>query len=369
MADNDGADYGDFDESNQRLESVGTGGGPEVAGMRALIDAASVGRIVQFAASGRASDGPERELQTELNLQGNMVPLALLVQPGDVQRGTLEGARAAATLNMQTVAAPSQGQFWAGVFAAPVVRWLGIQTTRVDFGEQVLSAVSEPVKGPAAVAEGATVADTNVRFGTDSASPRRIQTSLVVAREDLAKHGPNLSGVVAQTLRGAVRDGMEKLVIDALLDHGMDHDSDTEETYASYRAKATSEVDGRLASSAKDIRVLFGAATYAHADGKFRSENAGGGSALEALQSMTAGVRVSAHVPPMDATTKTQKAIIARTMRPGHSAAFIWEGIELLSDPYSESPDGQLRLTGIAMADYAISRDAAFVRFGAKIES
>ena len=81
-----------------------------------------------------------------------------------------------------------------------------------------------------------------------------------------------------------------------------DHNVSAVTTYANYRAShAYGRVDGKYANAVGDIRIVMGSATYAHAAAAFRSDNAGDRAAIEDLSTVTAGVKVSAHIPAVSA--------------------------------------------------------------------
>ena len=72
----------------------------------------------------------------------------------------------------------------------------------------------------------------------------------------------------------------------------------SEASFATYRGLVydTVTIDGRYAAQAADVRLVVGAATYAHAAAEYRGNNADD-SALDSLLRVSGGVRVSAHVP------------------------------------------------------------------------
>ena len=67
-------------------------------------------------------------------------------------------------------------------------------------------------------------------------------------------------------------------------------------------------------------------------------------SALDNIMARTGGVRVSAHVPA--AASQKQNAVIRRGGRMD-AVAPIWEGIELIVDPYTQTKAGEVVLTAV----------------------
>ena len=131
-------------------------------------------------------------------------------------------------------------------------------------------------------------------------------------------------------------------------------------TYALYRDHlAYGRVDGRFAGTVGDIRLVMGTGTYAHAAKQFRSDNAGDRAAIEDLQSVTGGVRVSAHVPAV--ASNKQNTIVRLGLR-RDMVAPIWEGVELLEDPYTKSKAGQISITAYMMFAVKLLRSEGFYK-------
>ena len=131
-------------------------------------------------------------------------------------------------------------------------------------------------------------------------------------------------------------------------------------SYANYRSTlAYGRVDGRYAPTVGDIRVVVGSETYAHASGVFRSNNAGDRAALEDLMGVTAGVRVSAHVPAV--ASNKQNAIVRLGMA-RDMVTPIWQGVEFIPDSVTKAGKGQVVITGIMLHAVKILRAAGFFK-------
>ena len=74
----------------------------------------------------------------------------------------------------------------------------------------------------------------------------------------------------------------------------------------------SARVDGKYASTAKDLRILFGSDTLAHAAAQYRGSN-DNMDALMSLLNATSGVKVSTHVP--DAASNKQNSVVRLGMR------------------------------------------------------
>ena len=108
----------------------------------------------------------------------------------------------------------------------------------------------------------------------------------------------------------------------------------------------------------------MGSATYAHASGVFRSDNAGDRAALEDLMSVTGGVKVSAHVP--DVASARQNAVIRLGSR-RDMVAPIWEGITLIPDEITKAGTGQIVVTAIMLHAVKLLRAAGFWKQQAQV--
>ena len=138
------------------------------------------------------------------------------------------------------------------------------------------------------------------------------------------------------------------------------HNASAVTTYANYRAQfAYGRVDGTYASTVGDIRSVVGSHTYAHASGVFRSTNAGDRAALEDIMSVTAGVKVSAHVPA--AASNKQNGVIRLGSR-RDMVAPIWEGVTLIPDEITKAANGQIVVTAVMLHAVKILRAAGLLQ-------
>ena len=91
------------------------------------------------------------------------------------------------------------------------------------------------------------------------------------------------------------------------------------------------------------VRVVMGVGSYAHAGTVYRNTSVDR-TALDRLMDITAGVRVSAHVPANRATSKT---LYIRRGSNRDMVAPIWEGIEIIPDQVTKAKQGQIVITGV----------------------
>ena len=315
-----------------------------------LIERANVGMIFDAALEQRQTDGAERELQTEYGLQANQIPLAMLEQ------------RAAATASAPAKVGQNQAEIVPVVFPMSAAAFLGVEMPTVAVGEAVYPVMTAPTSHASSVAEDAEVMDTTATFSADVLSPRRIQRSFTYSREDAAKFS-GMDAALRTNLQDGLSDGLDYAVLrttnEGLLDFGTDPTVAATTTFAGYKSAIYDSVDGRYAGMASDVRLLVGAKTYQHMAVTYRANNADD-SALDVVMRISGGVRVSAHVPAP--SSNDQFAATARAIGLRHAVAPIWEGVTILSDPYSESKFGQIRLTAIMLYAFKIIRTAGFNR-------
>ena len=308
---------------------------------------------------GRDPEGATRELQQELKLGGNQVPLAL------IRLERREGVPELETRNV-TPAPGNVGQNQAaiipGVFPLSAAAFLGVDMPTVGTGESIYPVLTQnaEVHKPA---ESANADETTGSFSADVLAPARLQASFFYLREDRARFS-GMDEALRENLNAALSDALDKVVIrgdfERLL-HGTklaNHNVTAVTSYALYRSQlGYGRVDGTYAGSVGDIRVLMGSATYGHASGRFRSDNAGDRAALEDLAAVTGGVRVSAHVPGVSANK--QNALVRLGMR-RDAVAPIWEGVTLIPDEITKAKSGEIVITAVMLYAFKILRAGGF---------
>ena len=294
---------------------------------------ANVGESSRRRLEHRSTQGATAELQTELGLQGNQVPLELL-------RGVEDRAVTPAPSDTQA----NQQPIIPYVFPSSVGAFLGVDMPTVPTGEAVFTTLTKKtdVHSPA---EGGTAAETTGSFSAAVLSPSRLQASFFYSREDRARFA-GMDEALRMNLSDALSDGLDRQIIagdDGLLEgtNLPNNNVTSETTYALYRSQLLmSRIDGRYASVASDIRLVMGAGTYAHADAKWRGTNTNNDvSALDVLMAKSGGVRVSAHVP--DVASARQNVIVRRGTNKDMVAP-IWEGITIIEDEVTKAANGQL---------------------------
>ena len=323
----------------------------------ALIEGASIGDVFSATLEHRATDGQTAELQTELGLAPNQIPLALLTEhravtpaPGNVGQ--------------------TQSEIIPGVFPQSCAAFLGVDMPTVPVGDSVF-----PVLTTNAVvgvpAENAIPADTGIdsegattgAFTAEVLSPGRLQAAFFYSREDRARF-QGMDSALRMNLSDALSDKLDQQILAG--DDGLLHSTNLPNsnvsavtTYALYKSGlAYGRVDGTWAMGVGDLRILMGSGTFAHAATQYRGNNADQ-SALDELIGKTSGVKVSAHVPAV--ASSKQNAVIRLGMR-RDMVAPIWQGVTLIPDEVTKASSGQIVVTAVMLYAIKILRTGGFYK-------
>ena len=317
----------------------------------------SVGKIFSFAMEHRAADGPEKELQTELGLSDNQVPLCLI-------RNTAAPLEKRAITDAPANTGQVQSSIIPAVFPQGAAAFLGVDMPTVAVGDAVFPVLTNNTAADDK-AEAGSVDHTTGSFTADVLTARRIQASFFYSREDRARFA-GMDEALRMNLNDALSSGLDKYILTktdlGLLDFGTDPTATgTEETFVTYRTALFAQVDGRYALSAADVCMLVGGETFAHMAGKYRGNNADD-SALDSLSRVSGGVRVSAHVPA-ETAGNVQQSVMARGKQYRHAVAPIWEGISLIPDEITKAATGEIVITAVMLMAFKIVREAGYKRF------
>lgn len=362
-----GNEYSDLEVRHRaglRAEADGetvTEAPPADPDMAELESRAALSGILSGIMSGRGPAGAEAELQAELNLGGDQVPLALL-------RPT-EHRTAGQTPAPSTVGAMQQPIIDA-VFPRSASAYLGVRMPTVPVGESVFTVLTTNL-APGIPDGGAEQAASAGAFTPTTLEPHRIQGSFFIRREDRAKLAGmeqalrmNLSDAMASKLDSECIAGTEGF----LGSDGLPNPTNPSAvaTYTDYRSLVFDPdvVDGLYAYMASDVRVLMNPSSYAHAASVFRGNN-DNTDALAALRRDSGGVQVSAHIPTAPTTgngSNDQSILLAKDMRE-HAVAPIWEGVQVIVDEVTQAKSGEIVFTSVMLwGRLAILREAGFAR-------
>lgn len=307
--------------------------------------------VFEATSTGRLTTGATAELQAERGLAADQIPLSLLET-----RATSGSAPANVGRN--------QDEILPVVFPESSLAFMGVSNPTVGVGERVYPVMTAPTDGAADYDEGTKVDDTDFTFASTLLAPRRIQRSFTWSIEDGAIFA-GMEDALRRNLSAGLGDGLDEYVLTktdkGLFDHGTDPSAPTKEAdYAAYRLAVMGRVDGIYASRASDVRMLVTPGIYRHMDSKFRGTGGTDESALEMVMRLSGGIRSTANAP--DPTGDEFHQAVTHRGPAGAAVAPIWDGIQLIRDNISGSREGEIRLTAVMLANFAVLRAAQYER-------
>ena len=326
--------------------------------LRSLIADASPGRILAAVHSRRNTDGREAEIQAHYKVGGNEIPHAMLEVRAQTQA--------------PTNGATQQAEIIQPIFGQTAAAFLEIPQPPVEPGAATYPIISSR-PSPETPAEGATVtADIPAQtFAAELLGPQAAQAQIEFSREDAARF-PSMSDALGRVIVDAVGFELDRQLLrhttEGLLTAGLTAPGNpgAEAAFASYRSALNSQVNGREAATAADCRMLMGAATYAHADTKFRSNNSEQ-SSLDWLMAKSGGVRVHTEVPAV--ASKRQDAVIAKALGHTHAVMPVWSAIQLVTDEITQLQKRLIVLTAIQLFAFKVLRTDGFARVRFQVEA
>ena len=342
------------DESAQPIETRSN----EDREFQAMVAKSNVGEIFDAALNHRAIDGATAELQEHYGLDKNQVPLTLLMRfhPEDKDLETR------AVSPSPTNVGQDQHSIIAYVFPKSVAAFLGVAMPTVPTGDSVYPVLTSKLD-VGTPAKNASQGETTGAFSAEVLTPARLQASFFYSREDRARFA-GMDVALRENLNVGLSDGLDKEIIAGsngllhatnLANHAATAISD----YASYRTSMVhGRVDGRYASTGRDIKVVVGAETYEHMASVYRSSS-DNMDALGAVERDSDGIRVSSHVPA--ASGSKQNSIVRLGMN-RDMVAPIWEGVSIIPDEVTQAKKGQVIITAVMLHAIKIIRTDGFYK-------
>ena len=334
----------------------------EGAERRELVERSSLGEIVGAAVDHSQPEGATAELQKELGINGNQVPLALLEARGAVEQRTSGVTPAPATGSIGA----NQQPIIDFVFPQGAVAFLNIPEPTVGVGEAVYTVLSTAAS-PGTPAKGADQGHSTAAFSAKVLKPSRIQASVFYSREDAARLAGldaalrmNLSDALSNQLDQEVLTGTNGLLTGTNLDN---NDASSADTFNSYRSRfCYGNIDGSFAAVSSDLKLVLGSDTYSAMATQFRGTSSDVDS-LASLMLISGGVRVSANVTAT--ASKKQNGVVRRGMRMD-AVAPVWEGVTLILDEVTQAKAGEVVITAIMLFSFDILRKNGFVKVQAQ---
>ena len=325
---------------------------------RELITRSNVGEIFDAALGHHAVTGATGELQSHYGLEGNSVPLALLVRSWPDEQELERRAVSPAPSNV----GQNQASIIPYVFPMSAAAFLNVEMPTVGVGEAVFPVLTSTldVKTPA---ENADADETTGAFSADVLSPSRIQAAFFYSREDRARFA-GMDSSLRENLSMGLEDGFDKVVIAGtnglltgtnLANHNV-ADTTTFDLYMSNLVYG--RIDGRYASASGDVKMVVGATTYADMGATYRNTTVDR-SVLDRVMEVSGGIRVSAHVPA--ASSNRQNVAIKLGSSTGMVAP-IWEGIQIIDDQVTKAKAGQIVVTAVMLHAVKVIRAASYFK-------
>ena len=325
----------------------------EARELQLLTDKANVGDILTASVEHRQTTGEAAELQQHHGLAAHQIPLEML----RINRGVEE--RAAATVPA-SVGDASQGEVVTPIFASGDGAFLGIERPVVGVGDAAFPVLSTApsVKGP--FTDSSDAAQTDATYVANTLSPERLQASYAYRRSDMARFS-SLDASLRLALNGGLQEALDQQAING--DDGLLNGSNLSNnnvtsltTFALYlSALLYARVDGRYARSPSDVRILVGQSAFTHASSVYKASETDE-TAAERLSARSGGLVVSPHVPGI--SSKRQNTLIRLGMERGAAVQPMWQGVSLIVDEFTRTTQGEIVVTAVLLANFAITRGA-----------
>ena len=373
-------------EERESTIAVASGEDAEPAERRELRSRCSVGRYLLGAARGK-TDGAEAELQQELSLSANQIPLEVWQRApetrqadGDTEQRAITPAPSTVGINMDT--------FRPYVFAPSVVDKLGVEMPMVESGTYATGTITTAVTADAVPKGGSgttgDVPETAGAFTVSTTTPHRVGASLLLAAEDIAAVGTSsFEPILRQHISLALSDELDDQMLT-----GDDQNDDlsgfiNQLTYPTttitdvadfddFVAAFADAIDGLWATEMSQVSIVAGVDTYKLSAKTFRdiaTADLGSISFADYARQHTAGWWTNKRMPAT--ASMVQNGIICRKGRsmmpdPMRLAVCPHWGYISVDDIYTGARKGQRRyVLSVLVGDVILVQPDAYgpVRF------
>ena len=356
-----------------------TATGDQPAEDQALIElrsACTVQGYLSSAASGRSLSGSERELNHELGMADNAIPISLW--------GSVETRAADAVAAPPTDAGVNLDLLRPMIFAPSVAGFLAVDMPQVESGGYASATISTAATAEAA-AKGGAVPQTASAFTSQSTKAHRIGGSIAVSVEDVVNVGQaNYEALLREHISLVVSNALDSLLINGdvtsgaaqiegflkrLADPTATNPASGAPVFDDYITAFADGIEGTWATMLDHVAILAGVATYkltakTFRDGSGINATVGAVAAASYLQDLTGGWRTSSRMPVP--ASDVQSAILVRkgasTMpMPMRTAVCpYWSHLEV-DDIYSGARKGERYFTVSALVgDVIIVQPSAY---------
>ena len=331
---------------------------------RALTDGLECRAYLETAIADRKLTGRAAEVNSELELNERQMPYAALLDDEDraaLRKEELELRVDAPTTITDAVKAKPRQSILPRVFRRSDAAWCGIMFPSAPRGLPIYPVMTAGVTG-AMKAPGAAQDAEAATFTATMIAPKRATANFMLRVEDIAQFA-DLESTIRADLRMALSKLMDDQVVSeaatgdntgSIISHATGapaQDPSAVATLQNFDDVFTAGIDGLYAYNRSGVRLLIGVETERFLSGKRHDEQATlWGNLLSAAGGdRRATSRVAAPV------TNIQKAY---RFTPNELRAYapVWEGLELIRDPYTDAKSGQIRVTGLMIFGFDITR-------------
>ena len=312
------------------------------------------------AMTGRTATGAAAELRAEVlgaEAREGLLPWEALLPTREVRADAATVGPTDVGVNQQAIIPR--------VFADGVTQFLGVTMPTVGVGEAVYTVIT----GGATAQMRAVGAEKDAEVATFEAftlGPVRLTARYLLRVEDLNRLR-GMEDALRADLRGAISDAMDNQVlngsgaapqVNGILNEvaAVGNAPNLVVTFSDMVQNAAAAVDGKYAGRLGEVRMLVGPATYRVAASLFL--NNGDMALSDYLQRNSAGFRAGYHVPVP--SSDIQSAVTFATRGEGSAVAPVWEGLELIRDPYSGAETGEVSITAVALWNFKVVREAPY---------
>ena len=322
--------------------------------LRELVHKASVGRIIGQVSQGRSvNDGPERELQEHFQVDGNCIPLRMLMPEH----------RDAASFGTSPATPGSSPGIAGQVFGDGVAAFVNTRFEDVPAGTRSYPVITTGALGNVGTPDAsANQAETDAVLEVVELTPSRTQVQFAYSVEDAATFAGVDAGLT-ENIRAGLRDKMDSEILNrssaGLLTTGHSANPSApgnETTAKQYMAALAGDVDGRYAMNEAQVRLLVGTGNngvFPHMAGLAITD------AGRLTDLMGARLRVSPNIA--NYAQNHQDALVIKGTE-GNTVAAVWPGVEIIRDVYTRESQGEVRLIGRLIWNMNILRTAGYIR-------
>ena len=348
-----------------RMRAMGSNGDGQTAEVRELFSRSSLAEFVGAIHEGDMIGGALRELQDHYQLRRSRIPLEMLLSPTREQLATVTTVPSG-QVNQSEIIQP--------VFATGLAAFLAVHSPRVEDGTATFPVLTTrpSVGGPHTASD--SVSHSPGEIVANDLAPSRLQASFFYRAGD-ARKMPGLDAGLRAALSSGLQEAFDEMVHGQIVTDVSATASASADTWASYREKLIfNHLDGRYAMDEGDLRIVLGQASAKDMGSTYQppvSQSAGSPadyfalasqgevSALDAVRSAVGGLMVSPFVPAV--ASSKQPSIVRKGAR-RDAVAPVWNGVEILFDPYTKAQTGEDVLTAQLWAAAKTVRTDGFSR-------